>query len=314
MAFILAGLFLLRTWEEGYSRVPPTESGSAEAGLTYYDGAWYRQRRDVETTLIMGIDKAAVDETMPSQGDYEQSDFLMLLVIDPKAKKCVGIHINRDTMTEIQMLSGTGRVEGRFTGQITLAHTYGGQPEIRCRNTVTAVSNLMYGVKIDHYISLAMDGVIVLNDLVGGVTLEVMDDFVGLDDTLVRGETVTLLGQHALNYIRLRKGLEDQTNLHRMERQKQYLEALQTELLSRTDEDQDFSMSAMMELNEYMVSNCSVEQLSALSDTLKEYGVGEYRTLEGEAILGETYYEYHVDEEALRRTVMELFYERVREG
>lgn len=290
-----------------------TASGALDESLTFYDGVWYRLRRDVETVLLMGIDKAAVDETMSVQGEYEQSDFLMLLVIDPKAEKCVGIHINRDTMTEIQKLTETGRVEGRFTGQITLAHTYGGQPEIRCRNTVAAVSNLMYGIKIDHYVSLMMDGVIVLNDLVGGVTLEVMDDFSGIDDTLAKGETVTLLGQHALNYIRVRKGLEDQTNVRRMERQKQYLEALQTALFSQLDSEQDFSASVLMQLNDYMVSNCSVEQLSALSDTLEEYGVGEYRTLEGEAVLGETYYEFYADEEALQGLIMELFYEFVRE-
>lgn len=313
VVLFLVGLFLLHTWEEGYSRAPLPEGGDSEAGLTYYDGAWYRQRRDVETTLLMGIDKAAVDETMPSQGEYEQSDFMMLLVIDKKTEKCVAIHINRDTMTEIQMLSDTGRVEGRFTGQITLAHSYGGQPEIQCRNAVTAVSNLMYGIKVDHYISLAMDGVLVLNDLVGGVTVEVMDDFTGFDDTLVQGEAVTLMGQHALNYVRIRKGLEDPSNIHRMERQKQYLEALQTKLISAADADQDFSMSALMELNEYMVSNCSVEQLSKLSDTLKEYGIAEYRTLEGEAVMGKKFIEYYVNEGELQKTVMELFYEQVRE-
>lgn len=313
IVLLLAGLLLLRVWEEGYSPTPAGAGSSAEESLTFYNGAWYRPRRDVETVLLMGIDKAALDENMPVQGAYEQSDFLMLLVIDHKAEKCTGIHINRDTMTEIQMLTETGRVEGRFTGQITLAHTYGGQPEIRCKNAVTAVSNLMYGIKIDHYVSLMMDGVVVLNDLVGGVTLEVMDDFGEMDDTLVKGETVTLLGQHALNYVRVRKGLEDQTNVHRMERQKQYLEALQTALLSRASSDQNFSTSALMKLNDYMVSNCSVEQMSALSETLEEYGVEEYRTLEGEVALEDTYYEFHVDEDALQGLVMELFYEFVRE-
>lgn len=281
--------------------------------MTYFDGGWYRLRRDVETVLLLGIDKAALDEEMSVQGKYEQSDFLMLLVIDKKAKKFTAVHINRDTMTEIQILSETGKVEERYTGQITLAHTYGREPKIRCRNTVTAVSNLLYGIKIDHYISIMMDGVVVLNDLVGGVTLEVMDDFSGLDDALVQGETVTLMGQHALNYIRMRRGLPDQTNLHRMERQKQYLEALQSQLLARTDIDEEFTLSVLTTLNDYLVSNCSMEQLAVLLETLEEYGMGEYRTLEGEAVLGKKFYEYYVDENALRRTVMELFYELVRE-
>lgn len=310
VVLLLAGLSMLRNWEEGYSHAPVNSSG-AEESLTYYDGAWYRKRDDVETVLLIGIDKAAVDETMSVQGEYEQSDFLMLLVIDKAAKSSVVLHINRDTMTEIQMLSDSGRVEGRATVQITLAHTFGGQPEIRCRNAAEAVSNLLYGVDIDHYVSLAMDGVAVLNDLVGGVTLEVMDDFPGTGWT--EGETITLMGQQALTYVRARMGMEDPSNVRRMERQRQYLEALQDQLLMKLDGGQEFTSSVLMELNDYIVTNCSVEQLSRLADTMKECGKTEYRSLEGEAELVGKFMQFHVDEDALQRTVMELFYEKSQE-
>lgn len=310
VALLLAGLLVLRNWEEGYSHAP-IESVEAEESLTYYDGAWYRKRDDVETVLLIGIDKAAVDKTMDVQGVYEQSDFLMLLVIDKTAQSSVVLHINRDTMTEVQMLTDSGRVEGRATIQITLAHTFGGQPEIRCRNAVTAVSNLLYGVDVDHYISLAMDGVAVLNDLVGGVTLEVMDDFPGTD--WVKGKTITLMGQEALTYVRARRSMEDSSNIRRMERQRQYLEALQDQLLAQMNEGQEFTTSALMELNDYIVTNCSVEQLSRLADIMKECGEAEYRSLEGEAEEVDGFMQFHVDEDALQRTVMELFYEKVRE-
>lgn len=313
VVLLLVGVLALHLWEEDHSRVPQDGATEPEEELTYFDGAWYRPKQDVEAVLLMGIDKAALDETLPVQGEYEQSDFMLLLVIDRKAMTCTGIHINRDTMTEVQILTDSGRVEGTFTGQITLAHSYGGSPEIRCRNAVTAVSKLMYGVKIGKYISIAMDGIPVLNDLVGGVTVEVMDDFSGVDDTLVQGKTVTLKGMQALTYVRTRHGIGDQTNVHRMERQKQYLEALQKQLLKLSDSSEDFALSALMELNDYLVSNCSVEQLSDLADTLEECGEVQYRTLEGEAVLEDVYYEFHVDEDALQRTVMELFYEQVRE-
>lgn len=309
VVLLLVGVLFLHLWEEDHSRVPQGGTGP-EDELTYFDGAWYRPRKDVEAVLLMGIDKAALDETLPVQGEYEQSDFLLLLVIDRKSMTCTGIHINRDTMTEIQILTDSGRVEGTFTGQITLAHSYGGSPEIRCRNAVTAVSKLMYGIKIDRYISIAMDGIPVLNDLVGGVTVEVMDDLTGIDSTLIQGKTVTLEGQQALTYVRARHGLADPTNTHRMERQKQYLDALQKKLLKFGELDEGFALSTVMELNDYLVSNCSVEQMSDLADTLEECGEVQYRTLEGEAVLEDVYYEFHVDEDALQKTVMELFYEQ----
>ncbi len=34
-----------------------------------------------------------------------------------------------------------------------------------------------------------------------------MDDFSSIDSTLVQGETVTLMGNHALTYVRTRGGL-----------------------------------------------------------------------------------------------------------
>lgn len=314
VAFLLTGVLLLHFWEEDHSRVSLDGGGEPEEERIYFDGAWYRPRRDVEAVLLMGIDKAALDETLPVQGVYEQSDFLLLLVIDQTNMTCTGIHINRDTMAEIQSLTDSGRLEGTFTGQITLAHSYGGSPEIRCRNAVTAVSKLMYGIRIGKYISIAMDGIPVLNDLVGGVTVEVTDDFSGVDASLAQGETVTLRGQQALTYVRARHGLEDETNVHRMERQRQYLDALRRRLLELWGTSEDFAASTVMELNDYLVSNCSVEQMSSLADTLEKCGEVHYRTLEGEAVLNGEYYEFHVDEDALRRTVMELFYERVEKG
>lgn len=315
MVLLLGGVLFLYLWEEGHSRVSFQEGGGeSEEDLTWFDGAWYRPREDVEAVLLMGIDKAALDEALPVQGEYEQSDFLLLLVIDRKAMTCTGIHINRDTMAEIQVLTDSGRLEGTFTGQITLAHSYGGSPEIRCWNAVDAVSKLMYGIKIGKYISIAMDGIPVLNDLVGGVTVEVMDDFSGIEDTLIQGETITLKGQQALTYVRARHGVGDQTNVRRMERQKQYLDALQKKLLVLGESDKGFALSAVMELNDYLVSNCSVEQMSDLADTLEECGEVQYRTLEGEVMLEDVHYEFHVDEDALQRTVMELFYEQAEQN
>ena len=105
-------------------------------------------------------------------------------------------------MTQIQILGVTEEPAGSFTGQLALAHTYGSGEEDSCENTVLAVSNLLYGMEIDHYVSLTMDGVALLNDLVGGVPVEVLDDFSGIDDSLVQGETVTLRGRQALTYVR----------------------------------------------------------------------------------------------------------------
>lgn len=284
-------------------------SSQPEREITYYNGIAYAKKEDLETVLLMGLDKFE-GNSPESYLNNQQADFLLVLVIDEQAQTCTPIQLNRDTMTQIQILGVTGEPAGTFTGQLALAHTYGSGEEDSCENQVLAVSNLLYGMEIDHYISMTMDGVALLNDLVGGVTVKVMDDFSEIDDTLVQGETVTLLGEHALTYVRSRGGLEDSTNLHRMERQRQYLAGLQ-EQMKKASQEEGFTLDALMQLNEYLVSDCTINQLSDLMENLNTYEVGEILTTQGEAKVGEEFMEFTVDEDALQQLVMEVFYEPV---
>ena len=215
-------------------------------------------------------------------------------------------------MTKIQILGVRGDVAGTFTGQLALAHTYGSGERDSCLNTAEAVSNLLYGVGIDHYISITMDGVAILNDLVGGVEVEVMDDFSSIDSTLVQGETVTLMGNHALTYVRTRGGLEDSSNLRRMERQRQYLIALQKKLTEKADSDAWFATNAILQVSDYLTSDCTAEKLSKIADLLSKSDVSEIRTIDGEAKVGQEYMEFYPDEDALQALVMNVFYEKVK--
>lgn len=325
LMFLMTAALLLRNLDEnqGQDTAPDVSSnaeGSSssaleEAGdtreLTYYNGGWYARRNDLETILLMGLDKYAETE----ESNYlnnEQSDFLMLLVINKETGACTPIQLNRDTMTKIQILGVRGDVAGTFTGQLALAHTYGSGERDSCLNTAEAVSNLLYGVGIDHYISITMDGVAILNDLVGGVEVEVMDDFSSIDSTLVQGETVILMGNHALTYVRTRGGLEDSSNLRRMERQRQYLIALQKKLTEKADSDAWFATNAILQVSDYLTSDCTAEKLSRIADLLSKSDVSEIRTIDGEAKVGQEYMEFYPDEDALQALVMSVFYEKVK--
>lgn len=319
---LLVGMLLLQRWEntQGAPVSSSGEASSVEAGapvdgreITYYNDTAYAKRENLETVLLLGVDKFE-GETPEGYLNNQQADFLLLLVMDKENETCTPIQLNRDTMTQIQILGVTGEPAGTFTGQLALAHTYGSGEEDSCENTVLAVENLLYGMEIDHYVSLTMDGVALLNDLVGGVTVEVLDDFSGIDDSLVQGETVTLQGQQALTYVRSRGGLEDSSNLHRMERQRQYLSALQQQLKQASQQDSGFTLDALLQLNEYMVSDCTVNQLSDLGDSLATYQVGDILTTPGDAQEGEEFMEFTVDEVALQQLVMDVFYEPVEES
>lgn len=301
---ISTALLLLEMWEKRQGRFPSSDTD--EAFLTY-NGAEYDLKDDIETFLVMGLDKFEGTVSADSYNNDQQADFLMLFVFDNAAKKCTAIHINRDTMANVNILGVAGNKIDTVRKQIALAHTYGNGRDVSCRNTADSVSDLLCGIKVNHYISLTMDSVATFNDLVGGVEVTVLDDFTGIDDTLVKGETVTLMGDHALHYVRTRYGLEDSSNSTRMERQQQYINALYEKTKQCIENDDEFIVEASLAMSEYIISDRSVSQLQDLAEKLNEYEFTGITGMEGESKLGETYIEFYPEEDSIKKIVVDLF-------
>ncbi len=277
-------------------------------GWVNRDGVWYAPKQGQETMLLIGLDK--MDPLKQSEGynNNTQADFLLLAVFDDIEEKVHVLHINRDSMAEIPVLGVDGQPAGSVTGQLALAYTYGSGLNDSCVNTVDAVSDFLYGIEIDHYVAMTMGAIPYLNDLIGGVEVTVLDDFSGIDDSLVEGETITLKGEQALHYVRNRAELEDSTNLNRMKRQQQYLMAA-AQKIENLDEDFTISPEQLAQIAKYILSDCSIDTLSRMSEQFGTYKLQELQDIQGEAVQGEEYIEYYVDEDALAEQVLELFYE-----
>lgn len=300
-------LLLVSLWERQQGKFSSPNSGEPSTAISY-NGTEYELRDGIETMLIMGLDKfdEAIDNS--AYNNDQQADFLMLLVIDNNSSTYTGIHINRDTMADINVLGVAGEKIDTVNQQIALSHTYGNGKEISCRNTADAVSDLLNNVKIDHYMSLTMDAVPIIADAVGGVEVEVLDDFTGLDDTLIKGQTVSLKGDHALNYIRARQGLEDSSNESRMARQRQFLNALYEECVEMQDADEDFIADVSLKLSEQLISDCSANKLQKMFKKLTSYKFGNINTIEGEFKNGERFVEFYADKDSVMKVVIEAFY------
>lgn len=313
LAILLVAVFLVSAvlvavnlWESGQGLFPG-QGMDGQPSVIEYNGQDYVLREDVETVLVMGLDKFEMPENADSYNNDLQADFLILLVIDEKNESCSAIHINRDTMTSVNVLGVAGQKIDTQTMQIALSHTFGNGKEVSCNNTADAVSRLLYGVKIDHYVSLTMDAVALINDMVGGVEVTVLEDFSGIDDTLIQGEKVTLQGDQALTYVRTRYGVGDSSNATRMNRQRQYLQALFDQVRAKSEADESFSLNSSMELAEYMVTSGSVNQMQSLMDKIVAYGDVIIRSIEGESVVGDEFMEFYPDEQSLKKEVVELF-------
>ena len=311
-AFFLA----LRAWENRQYRLDIPEdiqNGDVGQDELLLDGKAYRQRKGLETILLIGLDKydSEVQSSADSLSNSQQSDYLMLLILDRDANLCTPLHLNRDSMAPVRVLGMDGRTIKTVTEQLALAHTYGSGGDDSCRNTVKAVSDLLYGIPIDHYVAVTLDAVPALNDLVGGVRLEIPDDFSEVDPSLIQGQTMCMNGEQALHFVRARGGMEDSTNLARMERQRQYMLALRDSLRKCIKEDEYFPTKALAKLSEHMMSDCMLDRLSNLICDALEWEMAEIETIPGEAVKGKEFMEFYPDEQAMKDIVIRLFYEAI---
>lgn len=306
--FLLTGAFLLlELWEKRQSIFPEQKT---ENTVYEYNGVEYVKNEGVESFLILGLDKFEDAINNDSYNNDQRADFLMLLVFDNSEKKFTAVHLNRDTMVNMNVLGVAGQKIGTVNKQLALAHTYGNGRDVSCRNTADAVSELLNGVKVNHYLSITMDAVPILNDLLGGVEVTVLDDFSGIDDTLIKGETVTLHGDHALTYVRERYGLEDSSNSTRMVRQRQYMTAVYDKAMLKIENDDNFVIEASSKLADYIVSDRSVNQLQEIAKKLSQYKFTEIETLEGESVVKDGLMEFRPDADSIDKIVFELFYKK----
>ena len=154
-----------------------------------------------------------------------------------------------------------------------------------------------------------MDAIPIINDSVGGVTVTIEDDFSNIDPDFVKGETITLHGDQAETYVRSRRSVvNDPTNINRMGRQRTYMSALLPMLGQKTSNDSNFALKLFDKISPYMVTDCTVDQLTSYIEQFSGYTLDKIVTPEGKSVEGEQFMEFYVDESKLRTLVIDLFY------
>lgn len=310
VALLLVLVHLIDSKKMGAGSQDSSQTNQDSEGLIRYQGKWYEENDSIESILLIGVDQYETDGPENTETvNKQRSDFLILLLWNKEQNEVTALQLNRDTMAMVPEIGVMGDKVGEEIQQLALAHAYGSGGKDSCENTVQAVSNLLYGVKIDHYIAVTMDAVAVINDAVDGVTVHVEDDFSNVDDTLIQGEDVTLYGEHALRFVRGRYGMDDSTNMNRMARQRQYLQSLNKKASDLLKQDESFSMDLLWKINSYMTSDCTASYLSSLVNTLAEAENLPFETIKGESVKGKEHMEFYVDEEALQAQVIKLFYQ-----
>ena len=270
------------------------------------DGVRYFPRQDITVLMILGVDQEGKVQASTEANKGNAVDMVTVVVADEQAQTYSILNINRDTMLDMPVLDEYGKEAGTVYAQLSYSHIYGTGVEDSCENTRKTVSNFLYGIPIDYYIAMNMEAVPILNDAVGGVTVNVTEDFSDVDETITQGE-MTLKGQQAIHYVQVRKDVGDQKNISRMERQKTYMKGF-VEAFKQANQEESFVLDTYESVSDYIVTNFTTKSISNTMNQYKDYALGEVITPEGENKLDGEHYEFYADEQALDALILRLLY------
>ena len=222
------------------------------------------------------------------------------------------LQIDRDTITPVTVLGLLGDRYEPVTEQICLGYAFGDGRETSCEVTVEAVENLLGGQEIDQYLAMGLDGISTLNDLAGGVTVTLEDDFSAIDPAMTKGATLTLQGEQAETYVRSRRSIGVGTNEARMARQESYIRQLSVQLDEKLQKDQNFAVDAYDALQPYLTTSMAKGQLVNEAWAAKDYTRLDTIKPDGTYQVGEDgFMEFYPEAASLQQAVLQLFYEKV---
>ena len=298
------------TLSEKEARLAETEIWTDE-NTVYFDGELYGFDHRIENYLFIGTDNS---DKIEGATTGAMADFLLLMVIDHTDDRYGFLQIDRNTVTEIEMLNDKGEPADIDDLQICTVHAYGTDPVQSAENTVEATRNLLGELEhIDGYYVLNVASVGTLNALVGGVDVTVPVDMTVEDPAMKKGATLKLTDAQAETFVRSRMALSDDTNAGRMARQRIYMNSFLKKALEKIRIQPGFVNTLWNTMQDEAVTNMSAGDLSRIAEAMRSNENLGILTLEGETRIGtilgdgEKHEEFYPTTTSLVETMTELF-------
>lgn len=288
-----------------------TASTAADQNTVEYEGNTYKYNDHLSNYLFMGIDSTEEVSEMESQQDAGQADSIYVVSLDRATEQVQVLSIPRDTITEIEVFNPSGTSLGMTDNHINLQYAYGDGKEESCELMKTAVSKLLHDLPIQGYYSMNISGISEIGKLVGDVEIVVPDDSLEeYDPYFKEGATVVINGDNVEEFLRYRDSGKSQSALVRQQRQKTYLKALVPKLQEKTQTNSSFVGDLLDDIQPYTVTNMGndvfVKLLNAAGNSTLETQI-----VPGEGVEGQYYDEYHVDDDALYKLILSMFYNKL---
>ena len=286
-------------------------------GTITYNGEKYKRKSNVKAILCAGIDKKGDIE---AEGDEEytgSADGIFLVAHDQSNNSIRVFMIPRDSMVDCVMTDPSGNQYTIFD-HLNVSFGEGDGGKSSAESLKRATSDLLCGLDIDHYFVGNLDTLAVVNDMVGGVEVEIpSDELAKINSEWTRGKKVRLKGDEAEQFIRYRDTDLEGSPVLRMDQHKQYISGFYDALKQqcRTDSNIVSKLSDTVEASKISdMSKGEYERL--LVDVIQsDFGIDEIVTLPGEVtkgeIDGEVYDEVYLDYTQVIPALLDCFYRKI---
>lgn len=206
--------------------------------------------------LLVGVDYA--DERVSDDWNGKRAfhaDVMMIVAINFKENKVDLISLPRDTYAQIPGVKGIYKLNASLD-------CGGGMGEAGYEKVCEAAEWMLGGIPVDYYYAVTMPIVKRLGNAVGGIDYDVDMDFT-MAGRSYRAGMQHLDGQGILDYLRVRKGVEESGDLNRVNRQKKLLIALFSEM-KRTNK-LALIPEILSSFGKDVATNTSIQQTMALT-------------------------------------------------
>ncbi|MGW1074323.1 LCP family protein [Streptomyces sp. NPDC002537] len=219
-----------------------------------------------QNVLVIGSDSRSGDNSRlgGGEGDVGRSDTAFLLHVYGDRKHAIGVSIPRDSLVDIPPCR---KPDGSWTREQTRvmfnsAFSVGDSPKGNPACTQNTVERLT-GLRVDHTVVVDFAGFSSMTSAVGGVQVCVPKDVYQGDlnpnlgergDLLFRKGQQSVSGQKALDYVRVRHGIGDGSDIGRIQRQQAFVSGMIKKVRS-----QGFSPTTLLPLADAATKSMTVD-------------------------------------------------------
>ncbi len=288
------------------------------------DGKTYIQKDDVISILVLGIDLRGTIENEKKEIGYNgQSDMMCVVSYDKTTRQAYIVTIPRETMTTIDLREKQDPAFPTKEAQICLQYANAKSSQVGAELSRKCVEDLL-GIPIDYYVALSMGGIQALVDDIGGVSITMSEDYDVPDYNEVpgeevwvkyrKGETVTMDGARAYEFVHYRDTEHNSTNLIRMKRQRDFFDAFISSAKKKVKKDPKIILSIVSDLKDYMTTDIEPKEYV----TLGQYAINaeipkdSVMRIPGEEMHVGEYDQYHVDKEQLVQMILPIYFEELK--